>query len=82
MTATATLVDDREDDRLYRVQAGPPGLPSFLLVSRYGSRTYDNQMTCVWHATEEGETVGAPLATYYGAMTHDDAIGRILTVTG
>lgn len=78
MTATATMVDDREDDRLYRVQAGLPGLPAFLLVSRYGSRMYKNQMVCVWSSNEEGETVGAPLARYYEAMTHDEAIGRIL----
>lgn len=75
MTATATMVDDREDDRLYRVQA--TGLPAFLLVSRYGSRMYKNQMTCVWSSNEEGETVGAPLARYYEAVTHDEAIGRI-----
>ena len=80
MTATATLVEDREDDRLYRVTWH---LKDFALVSRYGSKMYGNQMTCIWPATEEAETTGSPLATYYGAVTHDEALRMFgLTVTG
>lgn len=77
---TATLVEDREDDRLYRLGRGFDGyrvLPAserFLLVSKYGSKMYGNRMTCIWPADENGETTGSPLATYYGAVTHDEAL--------
>ncbi len=76
MTATATLVEDRGDDRLYRVDAEPPQAPQFRLVSKYGSGFYGNQMTCVWSSDREGETNGTPLATYYGHVTHDEAMAR------
>lgn len=79
MSATATLVDDREDDRLYRVTWH---LKDFALVSRYGSKMYGNQMTCIWTANADGETRGAPLVTYYGAVSHDEALRKFgLTVT-
>lgn len=73
MTMTATLIDDREDDRLYRMAWE---LNGHALVSRYGSAMYKNQMTCIWSTDASGEARGAPLATYYGAVTHDEALRK------
>lgn len=75
MTTTATLVDDREDDRLYRVTSGAE--PRWLLVSRYGSRMYGNAKTCV-RELESGEEPDGPIvATFHGVYAHDEALGML-----
>lgn len=76
MKLTCTLVDDREDDRLYRVDAEPPQAPQFFLVSKYGSRMYGNQHVCIWPADASGETALSTVATYPGDLTHDEAMAR------
>lgn len=76
MKLTCTMVDDRGDDRLYRVDAEPPQAPRFFLVSRYGSRMYGNQHTCIWPALDGTESGRSTLATYRGDVTHDEAMAR------
>lgn len=72
MSGTATLIEDLGDDQLYRVNE----TRALLLVSKYGSGFYGNQMTCVWSANRDAETNGTPLATYSGCVTHDEALRR------
>lgn len=72
MSDTATLIEDRGDDLLYRVSS----TRALLLVSKYGSGMYGNQMTCVWSSDREGKTNGTPLATHYGHVTHAEALRR------
>ena len=71
MTPTATLVDDCEDDRLYRTSGG-----DHYLVSRYGSRMYGNQCTFIRNADACGDSDDPPVAEYDGPVTHDEAMAR------